>query len=406
MPTYKYKARDERGRAVGGVMEAGGINVARIRLSEMGYVPVALKETKTKTGGKGLSLNFFRRKVSAKDLIVFNRQLATLFAAGITLLRAVQTLAEQVRNKKFKSVLREVSRDIQEGSSFSDSLAKHPDVFSNLYVDMVRAGEASGTLEDILKRLATLTEHEAETRAKIKAATRYPKIVVGALIIAVCILMSFVVPSFVDIFKEVELELPLATRMLIFANDMFLNYWYILFGAAGCIYFAFKGYSRTRRGRRQLDRLSITVPVFGPLFLKIALSRFARTMATLNKSGLPILKNLEKCSSVVENVIVAEEIDKMRESVREGRGLADTMKESKVFTPMVAQMVAAGEESGELDSMLMKVSEYYDSEVDHTIKNLSSLIEPILLAFLGAGVLFLMLAIFLPMWDLTKMAEQ
>ncbi|MEE9201228.1 MAG: type II secretion system F family protein [Candidatus Brocadiales bacterium] len=404
MPTYKYRARDVSGKAVVGLLEAGGTDVAVIRLSEMGYVPVALKETRAKSNG--FLRNLFKRKVGAKDLIVFNRQLATLFAAGITLLKAVQTLAKQVRNKKFKEVLGQISTDIQSGSSFSDSLARHPDTFPPLYIEMVRAGEASGTLEDILKRLAALTEHEAETKAKIKAATRYPKIVVGALLIAVCILMYLVVPSFIEIFKEVELELPLATRMLVLANDMFVEYWYILLAVVAGSYFAFRGFASTPWGKRQLDKLSITVPVFGPLFLKIAMSRFARTMATLNKSGLPILKNLEKCSFIVGNIIIAEEINKMRDSVREGRGLTDALKGSKYFTPMVVQMMAAGEESGELDEMLMKVSEYYDSEVDYTIKNLSSLIEPILLGFLGMGVLFLMLAIFLPMWDLTKMAQQ
>ena len=404
MPTYKYKVRDSRGKAAVGTLEAGGINVARLRLSDMGYIPVTLKETKSKNNR--LSRNLFRRKVNDKTLIIFNRQLATLFAAGITLLKAINTLAKQTDNKKFRAILQEVAIDIEAGNSLSESLAKHPEAFSHLYISMIRAGETSGTLEDILRRLAALGEHEAETKAKIKAATRYPKIVVGALVIAVCILMKFVVPNFIDIFNEVELELPLATRMLILANDAFNNYWYILLGAAGGIYLAFRIYAGTKWGRRQLDKLSITVPIFGPLFLKIAMSRFTRTMAILNRSGLPILKNLEICASVAGNVIVVEVIDKLRESVKKGNGLADTVKESKVFTPMVAQMMAAGEESGELESMLMKVSEYYDSEVDHTIKNLSSLIEPILLAFLGVGVLFLMLAIFLPMWDLTKMAEQ
>ena len=403
MPIYKYKIRDSRGKAAVGTLEAAGIDVARLRLSDMGYIPVALKETKAKDNW--LSRNPFRRKVSDKTLIVFNRQLATLFAAGITLLKSIRTLAEQTDDKKFRAILQEVAVDIEAGNSFSDSLAKHPDAFSGMYISMVRAGETSGTLEDILRRLAVLGEHEAETKAKIKAATRYPKIVVGALVVAVCILMKFVVPKFMDIFNEVELQLPLATRMLIFANDAFNNYWYIFFGAAGGIYLAFRSYASTKWGRRHLDKLSISVPIFGPLFLKIAMSRFTRTMATLNKSGLPILKNLEICASVSGNVIVAEVIDKLRESVRKGNGLADTVKESKVFTPMVAQMMAAGEESGELDSMLIKVSEYYDSEVDYAIKNLSSLIEPILLAFLGAGVLFLMLAIFMPMWDLTKMAQ-
>ncbi|MFQ5861919.1 MAG: type II secretion system F family protein [Candidatus Brocadiales bacterium] len=405
MPTFKYKVRDSRGKAIVGTLEANGPDIARMRLSEMGYIPVTVEVTRAKKG-KGLALNPFRRKVGTKDLIVFNRQLATLFAAGIPLLRAIQTLAEQIENKAFQEILQQVARDIQAGKSFSDSLTKYPATFPDVYVNMIRAGEASGTLDDILNRLAALAEHEAETKAKIKQATRYPKIVIGALVIAVCILMRFVVPNFIEIFKDVELELPLATRILVFANGIFNNYWYIIFGAAVGTYFAFRAFARSKWGRQRLDKLSITIPIFGPLFLKMAMSSFARTMATLNRSGLPILKNLEICASVVGNVVVAEVVDKLRESVKEGKGLASTAKESKIFPPMVVQMMSAGEESGELDNMLTKVSEYYDSEVDNAIKNLSSLIEPILLAFLGIGVLFLMLAVFLPMWDLTKIAQR
>lgn len=404
MPTFKYRARDRVGKAVTGTMEAPDKNAVRLRLSEMGQIPVALEETKAK--GQGFSPKFLRRGVSVKDIIVFNRQLATLFAAGIPLLRAVQALSEQMENKAFQKILQKVATDIQAGFSFSDSLAKHPAVFSDLFVNMIRAGEASGTLEDILKRLASLAEHDAETKAKIKAATRYPKIVVGVMLIAVVILMKFVVPNFMQIFKEVELELPLATRMLIAANDIFSNYWYILFGAAGGIYFAFNAYTRTKPGRRQMDNFKLKVPIFGPIFHKVAMSSFTMTMSTLNRSGLSIIKNLEICAEVVGNVIVTEVIIKLKEAVKEGKGLASTMKESKVFTPMVVQMMSAGEESGELDNMLVKVSEYYDMEVDYAIKNLSTLIEPVLLAFLGAGVLFLMLAIFMPMWDLVKIAQK
>jgi type II secretory pathway component PulF len=270
---------------------------------------------------------------------------------------------------------------------------------------MIRAGEASGTLDDILGRLASLAEHAAETKAKIKAATRYPKIVVSAMLIAILILMKFVVPNFMDIFNQVNLELPLATRMLIVANDAFTNYWYILFGGAGCLFFAFRAYTKTYQGRRQLDLLKLKVPVFGPIFLKIAMSVFTRTLSTLNRSGLSIIENLKICAEVVENVPISEVISDLEESVQRGESVAAAMKKSSFFTPMVIQMMSAGEESGEIDNMLVKVSEYYDMEVDYAIKNIASLIEPILLAFLGVVVLFLMLAIFLPMWDLTKLAE-
>ncbi|ODS30394.1 MAG: type IV fimbrial assembly protein [Candidatus Scalindua rubra] len=406
MPTFKYKARDRVGKAVAGILDAPGADVARVRLGEMGYIPIALEEGKAKTKEKGPSISFLKPKVRPKDIIVFTRQLSTVFAAGIPLLRAIQALYEQMENKTFKEVLQKVTKEIQEGASFSDALEKHPKVFSKIYVSMIRAGEASGTLEDILKRLALLAEHEAETKAKIKAATRYPKIVIGAMLVAIVILMKFVVPNFMSIFETVELELPMATRMLIAANSIFSNYWYILFGGAGILFFAFSKYTKTRQGRRQMDALKLKIPIFGPIFLKIAMSVFTRTMSTLNRSGISIIKNLEICAEVVDNVIIAEVVDNLKENVKQGKGIASTMKESKIFTPMVIQMMSAGEESGELDNMLVKVSEYYDMEVDYAIGNISSLIEPVLLAFLGAVVLFLMLAIFMPMWDLVKLAQE
>jgi type II secretory pathway component PulF len=406
MSTFSYKARDRVGKAVIGTLDAPDANVARVRLGEMGYIPITLKEGKAKAKEKGTAISFLKPKVRPKDIIVFTRQLATLFAAGIPLLRSIQALAEQMENKTFKEVLQKVTAEIQTGTAFSDALAKHPKVFSKIYVSMIRAGEASGTLEDILKRLALLAEHDAETRAKIKAATRYPKIVIGVMLAAIVILMKFVVPNFMQIFEMVELELPLATRMLIKANYFFTNYWYILFGGAGIFFFAFSKFTKTKWGRRQMDALILKIPIFGPIFLKVAMSVFTRTMSTLNRSGISIIKNLEICAEVVDNVIIAEVIDHLKENVKQGKGIASTMKESPIFTPMVIQMMAAGEESGELDNMLVKVSEYYDEEVDYAIGNISSLIEPILLAFLGAMVLFLMLAIFLPMWDMTKLAER
>ncbi len=406
MSTFSYKARDRVGKAITGTLDAPDANVARARLGEMGYIPITLKEGKAKAKEKGPATGFLKPKIRPKDIIIFTRQLATLFAAGIPLLRSIQALAEQIENKTLKEVLQKVTAEIQTGAAFSDALAKHPKAFSGIYVSMIRAGEASGTLEDILKRLALLAEHDAETKAKIKAATRYPKIVIGAMLVAIVILMKFVVPNFMQIFETVELELPLATRMLIKANYVFTNYWYILFGGAGILFFAFSKFKKTKYGRRQMDALNLKIPIFGPIFLKVAMSVFTRTLSTLNRSGISIIKNLEICAEVVDNVIIAEVIDHLKENVKEGKSIASTMKESTIFPPMVIQMMSAGEESGELDDMLVKVSEYYDLEVDYAIGNISSLIEPVLLAFLGVVVLFLMLAIFMPMWDLVKLAQE
>ncbi len=414
MPIFEYKARDRVGEAIVGNLEAPGIDIARFRLGEMGYIPVSLKEgkgkgkNKAKGERKGFNINItlMKPRVRPKDIIVFNRQLSTLFSAGIPLLRAIQSLAEQMENITLKEVLEAVSRDIQEGLAFSEALAKHPKIFSELFVAMVKAGEASGTLDDILMRLADLAEHDARTKAKIKAATRYPKIVISAMVIAVVVLMNFVVPKFVQIFQTVKLELPMATKIMIVASNIFTNYWYIMFAFAACLFFGFKQYTKTKTGRRQIDALTLKVPVFGPIFHKIAMSVFSRTISTLNRSGLSIIKNLEICADVVENVVIAGVINELKESVKQGESLSATMKKTGFFTPMVIQMMSAGEESGELDNMLVKVSEYYDMEVDYSISNISSLIEPVLLVFLGGVVLFLMLAIFMPMWDMTKLARQ
>ncbi len=403
MPIFKYRARDGAGLAVAGTLEASGLDIARTRLGEMGYIPVFLKEGKS---GKSIFSGLLKQKVTDKDLIVFNRQLATLFSAGIPLLRAIQGLAEQMKNKTLKEILLKVSAEIQTGSSFSDALVKHPKVFSELYINMIRAGEASGTLDDILVRLATLAEHAAATKKKIKEATRNPKIIICVMLIAVVILMKLVVPKFMLIFLQVDLELPLATRMLIKVNELFSTYWYFLLGGTGCLFITFKSYTKTYTGRRQLDLFLLKVPIFGPIFLKIAMSVFTRTLSTLNRSGLSIIDNLKICAKVVGNIPISEVINDIEQGVRRGESVSSTMRKSSFITPMVVQMMTAGEESGELDNMLVKVSEYYDMEVDYAIKNIASLIEPILLAFLSAVVLFLMMAIFVPMWDLVKLAEQ
>ena len=312
MPTFEYRARDRVGEAVTGVLDAPGMDIARVRLGEMGYIPVSLIEgrgkTRAKGEGKGFNLNMtiMKPRVRPKDIIVFNRQLATLFAAGIPLLRAIQALAEQMQNVTFKEVLLTIAGDIQEGCAFSDALAKHPKIFSELFIAMIKAGEASGTMDSILMRLADLAEHDAATKAKIKAATRYPKIVISVMFIAIAILMNFVVPNFVGIFKQVKLELPLATKILIAASNIFTNYWYLLFLGMGGLYFAYRQYSKTKSGRRQIDLLALKMPIFGPIFLKIAMSVFTRTMSTLNRSGLSIIKNLEICADVVDNVVIGK----------------------------------------------------------------------------------------------------
>lgn len=404
MPIYKYKARDKYGKAITGTMEAPNYEKLGLQLYGLGYIPVLIEEA----GGETIALNLIEkyRRVKAEHLILFTRQLAAMVNAGIPLSRSLESLTTQTEGTKLKRIITEVRRDIEAGSAFSDALSKYDKVFSPLYINMVSAGEASGTLDQVLNRLVALIEHERDTRSRLKSATRYPKIVIVSITIAFAVLMTFVVPKFIGIFERARLTLPLPTRILIFIHHFVHTYWYIVIGVLVIGFLIFYQYVRTKKGRRQWDTLKIKIPIIGPLFVKLAMSRFSSVLGTLYKSGVPILQALDIVSDVVGNAYISGLVKELYKRVKEGEGIAQPMKEYPLFPPMVAQMVAVGEETGAMDEMLAKVSQYYDTEVDYTIKNLSTLVEPILLLFLGVLVGFLALSIFMPMWDLTQMVRK
>lgn len=398
MPSYRYKARDKYGALFTGTIDTAGKDDVAVQLDNLGYIPVLIEEVK----GGIFSPEFFERfqVIYPQDMIVFSRQLATLISAGLPFITSFDALIEQTDNRRLKKVISQVRKDVEGGSSFSDALAKHPNVFSNLYISMIRAGEAGGVLDEILERLASLAEHEAQTRARIKAATRYPKIVIFSLVAAFIILVTFVIPRFAALYANFKVKLPLPTRILIGVNNIVAGYWHIIIASVFIVIILVRRYLKTETGRVQWDNLKLRLPVFGPIFLKTALSRFSRVFGTLTRSGLPILQTLEIVSNTVGNVIISRTVDNIRDSVRQGRGIVQPMKVSKVFPPVVIQMVAIGEESGRMEEMLMKVSDYYDNDVEYAIRNLSTSLEPILLGVIGVVVLFLALAIFLPWWNL------
>lgn len=401
MPTFKYKARDRLGKAVNGAMAASDYEMAARQLDDLGYIPVSIQEEK-----KGvISLDFLQRYrgVSLEDLILFSRQLSTLFGAGIPVLRGLDVLAEQTESKRLKEVIKAVKGDIEGGSTFSDALRKHPRVFSQLYISMIRVAEAGGLLDVVLDRLASSVEHEKDTRARVKAATRYPKIVVTAISVAFMVLVILVIPKFAAMFTKFGGTLPLPTRVMIGINNLFHHYWYLVVTVTAVIVLGFRGYIHTEKGRLRWDGLKIKVPIFGPLFLKIAMSRFTYILGMLIRSGIPILDTLEITSAAVGNTSISRAIERAKQNVSEGRGLSSPLKESGVFPPMVIQMISVGEESGKMDEMLARISDYYNLEVEYTINNLSTLIEPILIFVLGIMVLFMALAIFLPMWDMASL---
>lgn len=406
MPLFEYKARDKMGELVAGSMDAPNAEAVGSELGRMGHFPVTISSAEADEGEESEKVDPLERfqKVTNKELVLFTRQMSTLFNAGIPILGILVALQDQIGSRKFKKVVKQLQVDIQDGLSLSEAMAKHPSVFDDLYVSMIAAGEAGGVMDELLKRLASLMEREMENDAKVKGAMSYPKMVVSAMTIAVVVLMWKVVPIFVNMFEKAKIELPLATQILIATNKAFFDYWYLLIGGVALSIFIFKKYTATEMGRYQWDMFMIKVPIMGPIVLRSSMAKFARVFSTLQAGGVSILEILNVTARVVDNVVISSIIRGLRDSVQEGTGLAAPLKQSGLIPPLVIQMIAAGEESGALDAMLEKVADYYDEEVDHAVKNLSSMIEPILLLFMAGLVLFLALAIFMPMWDMSKMA--
>lgn len=397
------------GGLVVGTMDKPNAQDVGEELSKLGHFPVAVNIAAGDKGSKGsLDIKLPDRftKIKPQEMVLFSRQMATLFNAGIPILGILEALQDQMENLRFKNVILKLHKDVADGKALSEAMAMHPDVFSELYVSMIEAGETGGIMDDILSRLAELLEKEEENDSKIKAAFRYPKIVLGVMVAAVAFLMWKVVPVFIGLFKTIKVELPLPTQILIAVHGFFVNYWYVIGIAAILSVFLFKRYGATSQGNRQLDFLKLKIPLLGPIYLRSSMAKFARVLGNLQRSGVPILEAIKVSSRVMENAVLSDVIFGLTVSVEEGRGLAQPLKESGWIPSLVVQMVAAGEGSGSLDEMLLKVADYYDQEVDRSIKSLSTWLEPILIVFMGVLVLFLALAIFLPMWDMSKMAAK
>ena len=402
MPSFEYKAIKPDGSEVTEVMEAKDSDAVTRYLDKLGYLPLKIKQS-----GGGLNLKLFsnKRKIKDVEVVMFTRQLVTLLRAGVPLLSCLDALVEQADSEGLKEIIEKIYVDIESGLSLSDAIKRHPKEFSELYINSIRAGEMGGALDKVLERLVELMEHEQETSARIKSAMRYPIIVVVTLILAFVALMMLVVPNFIDLFTKMNIELPLPTRLLIGFHYVLSNYWYLVIAGLSAIAFGFFKYIKTEKGAFRWDQFMITVPIFGDLNLKTAMSRFTRMFETLNSSGLPILQTLEITSKTVGNIVIGKEIEKAAAGVLQGAGLAGPLAEGKIFPPMVIRMIAIGEQSGSLDTMLLNVSKHYDTEVEYAVKNLTGMIEPVLTVGVGVIVLFLALAIFLPMWSLTTLAQ-
>jgi type II secretory pathway component PulF len=409
MPKYSYEAINETGMTVSGVIDAESLDAAQTFLLSRGYIPSRVAGASERGARLGLSWENLQQRfsgVTMQELILFTKQFRTMFLAGVPIMRLLEVLEVQVTNPKLKQIVTEITQDVREGSPLSDAMTKHPKTFNTLYRSMIKAGEASGTIPEVLQRLIYILEHEHKIKSDIKSALQYPIIVVAALGIAFFVLLNYVIPRFVGIFARVGVELPWPTKVSLFLHRLLTEYWFFTLALLIALIAGASYYFKTDQGRFVRDSLFLRVPLLGPLFMKSAMSRFASIFSILQSSGVPVMNSLQILSGTIGNTAIAREFDKVRDRVEEGRGISGPLSTARYFPPMVIQMVAIGEESGQLDEMLQAVSIHYDDEVAFAVKRLSDAIGPVLVVGLAFVVGFFALAVFLPMWDLTKVATK
>lgn len=395
MPFYAYTAIDATGRKVRSTIEAESESHVLAKLRDQSLQVVEVKVTR-----KGGAVAF--GKVKAKALVVFSRQFATMIDAGIPILRCLDILGSQTKDPILKPVLEQVTMDVKGGMSLNESLAKHPAVFNKLYVNMIRAAELGGILDVILDRLAGFLEYENEIKSKIKSAMMYPVLVLIFSQLMLFVLFSFVLPRFKDIFEGMDVKLPAVTSTLFAMGDFMSAYWWLILLAVAAIYIGLKLWGRTPTGRYQLDYFKLKFPIVGELSLKMSVARFCRTFGTLISSGVPMMRSLEIVGDTLNNAVLGQAIDQTRMSIREGNKLSTPLASSGLFPTMVTHMIDVGEESGRLSEMLVKIGDFYDMEVESTVKGLTSMIEPMLIIFLGVVVGFIAISVMTPVFTLVN----
>jgi type IV pilus assembly protein PilC len=401
--TYTYKARDRSGALLNGSLMADSESLVLQRLREMGFTPLDVTKEKQKVGQ--IKISFRPGHVKLKELSVFCRQFATMVNSGLPILRALAILADQTDSEELAKVVTQVRIDVEQGSSLSMAMAKHPKAFNDLFIAMVKSGETGGVLDDVLLRLADTIETEVKLRGKIKSAMTYPIAVVCLVALIMAAMLLFVVPQFKSIFAQLGGTLPLPTRVLLVLSDGMKKFWYLAIAAGVGASFLFKRYKKTEAGRAQIDAIKLKTPVFGPLFHKTALARFSSTLGMLLKSGVPILQALDIVSDTVNNKVISKAVGDTQASVREGESIAKPLSRHPVFPSMVVQMLSVGEETGQIDTMLAKVADFYNDEVEAQVDALTSLIEPLLIAVIGGVVGAAVIALYMPMFNIIKLIK-
>lgn len=403
MATFVYKVRDRSGKVFTGNMEGDNRGSVVSRLREMDYYITSVNQ-KRKNALFSTQIKLFQG-VKLRDLTIFYRQFATMVNAGLTLVNSLDILTEQVENKTLSDNIKAVKADVEAGSTLADAMAKFPQIFSELYLSMVRAGEIGGVLDEILNKIADLMEKEFALRQKIKSAMSYPTFIAGAAVIMSVFMLAFILPQFVGVFKQFGGELPALTQFFVTFTVLFNRFWYLFFMVIAGLVAAFLAYKRTPNGRVNFDKFKLSAPIFGELNRKSAVSRFTRILGTLIKSGVPILEALQVSSNAIGNLVISSAVLGARTKIKEGQSISGPLAASEVFPPMVTQMIMVGEESGELEEMLLNVAKFYDEEVDRAVERLTAIIEPLMMAVIALTVGVMIIAMYLPIFNMVNLIQ-
>lgn len=406
MPFFAYKGRNARGELLQGVLESADSGAVADQLFSTGVTPIEIVPTKkpAAVGEEGVWARLTEQKIRSIDVQLFSRQLYTLLKAGVPIMRGLAGLQESAINKSFARVVKDIRESLDAGRELSAAMRRHPAVFSSFYLSMVRIGETTGRLEEVFLRLYEHLEFEREMRERVKTALRYPIFVVAVMVAAIAVINLFVIPEFAKVYASFNAQLPIMTRILISTSNFTVRFWPVILVAMAAAGVAFKMYTATPKGRYHWDRIKLRIPIAGKIIQKATLGRFARSFSLASKSGVPIVQGLSVVAQTVDNAYISSRVEQMRDGVERGESILRTAVATGVFTPIVLQMVAVGEETGELDDLMDEIAEMYEREVDYELKTLSSQIEPILIVFLAILVLILALGVFLPIWELGKAA--
>jgi MSHA biogenesis protein MshG len=405
VPFFAYKGRNARGELMQGVLEASDSGAVADQLFNTGVTPIEINVTTRKTAdGEAWWAKLLEKKVTSMDVQLFSRQMYTLLKSGVPIMRGLAGLQESAVSKSFGKVIKDLRESLDSGRELSSAMRRHPDVFTPFYLSMVRVGEMTGRLEEVFLRLFDHLEFDRDMRERVKTAMRYPSFVVFAMIAAMVVVNIFVIPAFVGVFAKFNAELPLMTRILIATSNFSVRYWPVLAVAVVAAVWGFRMWVGTAKGLYQWDKIKLKFPVAGKIILKATLARFARSFSLSSRSGVPIVQALSVVAQTVDNAYLTARVEQMRDGVERGESILRTATATNVFTPIVLQMIAVGEESGSIDELMDEIAQMYEREVDYELKTLSAQIEPILIVFLGIMVLVLALGIFLPIWDLGKAA--